>query len=257
MESLSTEHLKKLNLKRIYQGTYLYMYNGTNYCEETFEVLKSKEKSSLQFNSEMLSRTLKGELLQANVSYVINQNFIPTLVQIQKQLGKENCKEIYKFNENTNTIEYKFINRGVVDRKEFKASSKFHIAAPTSAQSMLFLLTKNFDVMGKQVCKIINNDNKWVFKDAPYEVNMIVEKASASIRNLTLRTHKLKASPYYIYEENSHLMTNINNLNISKPTAHLTVHVSKYHAIPYLIEDKENGHRIEISKLKNLVADET
>ena len=88
MEALSTEHLKKLNLKRIYQGTYLYTHNGSSYCEENFEVLKSKEKLSLQFNSEMLSRTTKGELFQANVTYIVNSNFIPISVQIQKQLGK-------------------------------------------------------------------------------------------------------------------------------------------------------------------------
>jgi hypothetical protein len=256
MESLSTEHLKKLNLKRLYKGTYLYMHNGSNYCEENFEVLKSKEKSSLQFNSEMLSRTKKGELFQANVSYVVSSNFIPTIVQIQKQLGKESCQEVYRYNENSSTIEYKFFNRGVVDRREIKVTSKFHIAAPTAAQSMLFILTKNFDLMNKQSCKIIRNDNKWIFKDGPYDENIIADKATAGLRSLNIGHHKLKASPYYLYEETAHQANNMNNLNVNKPESHLTVHISKYHAIPYLIEDKINDHRIEISKLKNLVADE-
>lgn len=256
MESLSTEHLKKLNLKRIYQGTYLYTHKGTNYCEENFEVLKSKEKSSLQFNSEMLSRTSGGELLQANVNYVVNANFIPVLVQIQKQLGKESSQEVYRYNEASSTLEYKFLNRGVIERREIKVTSKFHIAAPTAAQSMLFILTKNFDMMSKQSCKIVRNDNKWIFKDGPYDENIIAEKASASLRTLQIGLHKLKASPFYIYEENAYQANNISNMNIKKPDAHLIVQVSKYHSIPYLIEDKINNHRIEIAKLKNLVADE-
>ena len=256
MESLSTEHLKKLNLKRIYKGAYHYFHNGTNYCEENFEVLKSKDKSSFEFNSEMLSRTKKGELFQCNVYYSVNSNYIPQLVQIQKQLGKENCKEVYKFNENSSSIEYRFINRGVSDRREIKVTSKFQIAAPTAAQSMLFTLTKNFDIMTKQSCKIIRNDNKWVFKDGPYDENFITEKASASMRNLNIGTHKLKASPFYLYEENQVQANNLSNMNMSKPEDHLVVHLSKYHSIPYLIEDKKNNHRIEISKLKNLVGDE-
>ena len=44
MESLSTEHLKA-QFKRIYQGTYHYLHQGINYCEENFEVLKSMKKS--------------------------------------------------------------------------------------------------------------------------------------------------------------------------------------------------------------------
>ena len=257
MESLSTEHLKKLNLKRIYQGTYLYTHNGSKYCEENFEVLKSKEKLSLQFNCEMLSRTKKGELFQAEVSYIVNSNFIPVSVTIQKQLGKESCQEVYKFNESTNSIEYKFHNRGVVERRELKVSSKFQISAPTAAQSMLFILTKNFDLMNKQSCKIIRNDNKWLFKDGPYGENIIAEKASASLRNLTVGIHKLKASPYYLYEETAHQASNLNNISINKPNEHIIVHVSKYHSIPYLIEDRINDHRIEITRLKNLVAEET
>ena len=257
MESLSTEHLKKLNLKRIYQGSYHYIHDGVNYCEENFEVLKSKEKSSLQFNSEMLSRTKKGELLQANVNYVVNSNFIPVLVQIQKQLGRENCKELYRYNEANSTIEYKFQNRGVIDRREIKVTSKFHIAAPTTVQSTIFLLTKNFDLMSKQSCKIVKNENKWIFKDPPKDINIIAEKASASLRNITIGSHKLKASPFYIYEEDNYQANNINNMNARKPKEHLIAHISKYHSIPYLIDDPINNHRIEIFKLKNLVADET
>ena len=253
MESLSTEHLRKLNLKRMYQGSFHYYHNGTNYCEENFEVLKSKEQSSIQFNCEMISRTKKGELFQANVNYIVNQNFIPTIVQIEKHLGKENCKEIYRLNENTSTIEYKFMNRGVVERREIKVTSKYHIAAPTTAQSMLFLLTKNFDISNKQNFKLIKNDNKWVFKHLPYDANMIAEKASASLRNLNIKGHKLKANIYYLFDEKPGYL---NTLHSSRPEEHIVAYVSKFHAIPYLIEDKLNGHRIEINQLKNLVADE-
>ena len=205
----------------------------------------------------MLSRTTKGELLQANVNYVVNSNFIPTLVQIQKQLGKESCQEVYRYNEKSSSIEYKFLNRGVIERREMKVTTKFQIAVPTAVQSMLFILTKNFDLMSKQSCKLIRNDNKWVFKDAPYDQNMIAEKASASMRSLTIGHHKLKASPYYLYEETPYQAENLNNINVSKPNEHITVYVSKYHSIPYLIEDNLNNHRIEIGTLKNLAADET
>lgn len=253
METLSTEHLKKLNLKRIYTGSYHYMSDGTTYCEENFEVLKSKEKSSLQFNAEMLSRTSKGELFQATVNYVVNQNYIPMIVQIEKQLGKEKCKEIYRYNENSSSIEYKFQNRGVVDRREFKVTSKFHIAAPTTSQSMIFLLTKKFDAVNRQSCKIIKNENKWVFKEAPIDFNIIAEKASASARTLTIKKHRLKANPYFLFEEKASFLQ---NLHSTKPDDHIIVHLSKYHGIPYLIEDPKNNHRIEIAGLKNLVAEE-
>ena len=253
METLSTEHLKKLNLKRIYTGSYHYSSDGRTYCEENFEVLKSKEKSSLQFNSEMISRTKQGELFQANVNYMVSQNYIPIVVQIEKQLGKESCKEVYQFNENSSTLEYKFVNRGVVDKKEIKVTSKFHIAAPTTSQSMLFLLTKKFDVVNRQSCKIIKNDNKWVFRDGPIDENIIAEKASASLRNLTIKKHRLKASPFYLYEETANLLQ---NLHVTKPNQHIIVHLSKYHGIPYLIEDPIANHKIEIANLKNLVAEE-
>lgn len=250
METLSTEHLKKLNLKRVYTGSYNYFYKGTNYCEEYFEVLKSKEKSSFQFNSEMISRTKKGEIFQATVNFTVNHNFVPVLVQIQKQLGQENCKEVYKLNEITNSLEYRFYNRGVMERREIKVPAKYHIAAPTTSQSMLFIQSKNFETLSKQGYKLIQNDNSWVFKNAPYDSNMIVEKMSNSRKTIVLNGHKVKASPFTLYSENQNDPEN----NINEK---LIVHVSKYHSIPYLIEDQVNDHRIEIVKLKNLVADET
>ena len=94
------------------------------------------------------------------------------------------------------------------------------------------------------------------FLKTVYDVNIITEKASASLRSISIGNHKLKASPYYLYEENIHHANNLNNMSVTKPHEHLLVQVSKYHSIPYLIEDKIKDHQIVISKLKNLVADE-
>ena len=201
----------------------------------------------------MLSRTLKGELFQANVNFSFNQNFIPTYVQISKQLGNESSKEVYRFNESSSSVEYRFVNRGVSEKSEIKVTSKFHIAAPTISQSMVYILTKNFDIANKQSCKLIRNDNKWVYKKGPYDQNMIVEKSSTKAKPIVIGGHKLKATLYHIYEETEDLL---NNVNAKRPDNHLMVYVSKYHSLPYMIEDKVNNHRIEISQLKNLVADE-
>ena len=67
-----SSNIPKLDLKnfrKIYEGEFSYRKNKTNFSEETFEVLRNKDKMTILFNSEVISRTVEGVLFESRVNF--------------------------------------------------------------------------------------------------------------------------------------------------------------------------------------------
>ena len=243
--------LKDSESSKIYEGSYQYFKDQTMYCEETFEVFRNKDKTIIQFFAELFTRTSQGMLFSVQVTYFMNKSYIPILVNINKELGKDMCSETYIFIENTNTLVYEFKNKSTKNTLEIKPPPRFHIAAPTAVQSMTFIPSKRFDSSDINHYSVFHGQKGWTYESPPEIREFDVERVSAIPKKLKLNDFNLKAIPYRILPPQEENVT-----EISKQNNLINAHVSGHHSIPYLMSEP-NGPTIKIKKLKNLLTEET
>jgi len=243
--------LKDSNSTKIYEGNYQYFSEQTMYCEETFEVFRNSDKTVIQFFSELYTRTGQGMLFTVQVSYFINKSYIPILVNINKQLGKDSCSETYILIENTNTLVYEFKNKSTKNNLEIKPPPRFHIAAPTAVQCMTFIQSKRFDSSDQNNYSVFHGQKGWTYEAPPEIIDIGVERLSGIPKKLKINDFNLKAIPYQIQlgEENE-------NDGPAKEKSLIDAHVSRHYSIPYLMNE-QNGPIIKIKKLKNLLTEES
>ena len=135
---------------KIFRGAYNYYRNENMYAEEVFDVYFEKKESSYVTVAESTARVATGELLNIRVEYIYNKEYIPSYVSIEKTMGKEFTKEVFKYITKRNHILYTFENsRGKNGESEIITAPKYHIATPMTSTSMIFLKSKKLDVSGK------------------------------------------------------------------------------------------------------------
>jgi hypothetical protein len=239
------------NFRKIYEGEFIYKKEKTIFSGENFEVFRNKEKLSIMYSSEVFSRTLEGIVYDAKINYLISKEFIPQFVSIEKKLGKDYSAEVFDFIEKDSIIEYQFINSSSKEKKEIKSPTKFHIATPAAVCSHSFLLTKKFDTSHLNYYQVLKSNNKWNFEETPSFIEIGSRKESEGVRNLKIGAHKLKSTNFisFMVESGESGKSHLAKSGIS-------VKVSPYHGIPYLIEDLD-GSTVEIKTLKNLLSEET
>ena len=252
MNELNKPKPGDFNLKRIYEGSYQYFNKNTLFCEENFEIFRNKEKLTIQFFSELFSRTKGGELFETKVSYLVNNQFVPIFVHIEKSLGSNHSIENYTYDQKNNVIEYQFRIGNSLDTAEITAPTKFHISSNTSVNSHLFLQSKKFDTSNVNHYSILRSRNKWEYESVPEFYEIGVERQSVTPVKIKLNRFAVRATPFKIIETNP-------NEELPKFTDQkgIIAHVSGFHSIPYRIEDPYTQTTIQIKKLSNLMTEET
>ena len=159
--ALEIDKKKSSNFKRLYRGAFVYTSNGDHYTEETFEVFKEKKDLNLHYDSESLTRVTTGEMLKIKVNFVVNKEWNPVEVNINKTLGPNSVDEIFTYNARKNTLRYSF--RSLHDKKDEEISTppKFHILTPATASSMLFINSKKIDQTSKNYFHMVYSPNMW------------------------------------------------------------------------------------------------
>lgn len=239
------------NFRKIYEGEFIYRKDKTIFSGENFEVFRNKEKMSILYSSEVFSRTLEGIVFDAKVNYLISKEFIPQFVSIEKKLGKDFSGEVFDFVEKDSMIEYQFINSSSKEKREIKSPTKFHIATPAAVCSHSFLLSKKFDTTNLNYYQVLKSNNRWNFEETPEFIEIGSRKDSEGARNLRIGKHKLKSTNFTTFE-----VRNGESEKTHLEKKGITVKVSPYHGIPYVIDDLD-GSTIEVKTLKNLLSEET
>ena len=239
------------NFRKIYEGDFSYKKEKTNFSEETFEVYRNKEKMTILFISEVISRTVEGILFESRVSFLLSKEYIPTLVTIEKKMGKDHALEIYDYNEKNSSIEYQFINSSSKERREIATPTKFHIATPTSVCSHVFLMSKKFDTTHLNYYQVLKSKNTWNFEEVPEFIEVGARKEVKDPKGLRIGRHNLKCLEYVIFDV---LPGETEKGHATKKG--LMSYISPFHSIPYKIYDLDETV-IEIKTLKNLLSEET
>ena len=182
---------------------------------------------------------------------MLSKEYIPTLVTIEKKMGKDHALEVFDYNEKSSVIEYHFINSASKEKREITTPTKFHIAVPTSVCSHTFLLTKKFDTTHLNYYQVLKSKNTWNFEEVPEFMEVGAEKEVKEPKGLRIGSHNVKCLEYTLFDV---LPEETEKIHGTKKG--LMSYISPYHSIPYRITDLDNTI-IEIKTLKNLLSEET
>ncbi|MBF0362497.1 MAG: hypothetical protein HQK49_15875 [Oligoflexia bacterium] len=238
----SKQYQDQENIHLILKGAFEYIHNKRVFSEENFLVFKNTKDSSLIFDSELLTRLDTGEFLKIYVNYQINKDWVPIEVMIDKQAGKQVAQEYFKMDVKRNILSYHFaINK---DKKEFKIQvpPKFQISTINSVTSFAFLSSKKYDPTGKNFYNLLVSDNILDYRTPPKMSYVVVERIGTSVQKLKMGEKTLKAMVFKVNSQDG-----FDNQS-EEP---ITVWISKYHSIPYLVE-AHNDTRIQIKYLNEV-----
>jgi hypothetical protein len=247
MEIWTSKNYRKED--KIYRGAFNYYRNENIYTEETFEVYRDKKEQSHHYVSEAIVKVTTGEILNLQVEYVVNKDYIPTYVAVNKLMGKETARETYEYNAKRNHLVYTFTNaKGEVFTDEIVTAPKYHIATPTAASSMLFLRSKKFDTSGKNSFNVLVGFNQWDYKEAPFFKNVILERANITVEKMNIDGQNVQATQFRMFDEDV-------DFKNSKDPQHIKIFISQHGGIPYMIRS-DDGTKIQIKYLNDLTEKE-
>lgn len=230
---------------KIYRGSFNYFRNENSYAEEIFDVYRDKKEQSYHYVSEAVVKVTTGEILNLHVEYVVNKDYIPQFVAIEKVMGKESTREVFEYNSKRNHLTYQFTNsKGEEHVAEIQTAPKYHITTPTAASCMLFLRSKKFDASGKNSFNILVSYNQWDFREAPKFKNIILERASLTAEKMNIDGQNVQATQYKMYDEAT-------DFKSVKDPQHVKIFLSQHGAIPYMVRS-DDGTKIQIKYLNDL-----
>ena len=230
---------------KIYRGAFNYYRNENIYAEEIFDVYRDKREQSYHYISEAIVKVTTGEVLNLHVEYIVNKEYVPIFVLIEKIMGKESTKETYEYNSKRNIIIYRFIsNKNEEFSTEISTAPKFHISTPTAASSMLFMRSKKIDASGKNNFNLLVGFNQWEYTETPYFKNIILERASLTTEKINIDGQNVQSTQFRMYDEN------VDFKNVKEPP-HIKIFISQHGGIPYMVRT-DDGTKIQIKYLNDL-----
>jgi hypothetical protein len=230
---------------KIYRGAFNYYRNENSYAEENFDVYRDKKEQNYHYVSEAVVKVTTGEILNLHVEYIVNKDYIPLYVAIEKSMGKESTREVYEYISRRNHLLYQFTNSKGDDHKdEIVTAPKYHITTPTAASSMLFLRSKKFDASGKNSFNILVGFNQWEYKEIPKFKNIILERANLTAEKMNIDGQNVQATQYKMFDEDT-------DFKSAKDPQHIKIFLSQHGAIPYMIRS-DDGTKIQIKYLNDL-----
>ncbi len=235
--------------EKVYRGAYKYFKGETLYAEEEFEVYKDRKELGMSFFAESHSRVATGELLTVYVDYMINKDYIPQKLTIERKLGELMVKELFDYNHRTNTVDYFFISQKGQEHQQIQVPPKFSIATPTTSTSMLFLKTKKEDTTSRNYFPVLASTNQWTYETLPFQQTLVIERTALASENINIEGHSVAATPYKIYD-----IQDLDQADDADNVPFVTAQISKHATIPYVVRS-DDGIRIQIKYLNDLDKD--
>ena len=235
---------------KVYRGAYAYSHDGNEFAEETFDVIKDSKEMTHTFISQILSRVSTGELLKIDVEFVVGKEWTPKEVTVTKNLGKQTVIEHYLCDTEKNTITYTFTDaEGKKDEVTCSCPPRFTINTPANCCNFIFLLSKKFDINGKNNYTAYSSNNQWVFETPLKQTTLSLHKDNPSSEPIMVGKTSLQGDEYI-------LVTVENDDDNDKKKDNIVLYISKHKSIPYRITDDINDIVIMVKYLNNLDPDQ-
>jgi len=184
-----------MNLKSeiIMEGTYQYFKSNDNFARENFKIVKLKEKSEYHIYAEFLSRLDTEEQLKVMTQYVVNEQFTPLFVQIEKAISNKYVVETYSFEKNRSVLKYQLKNNSGSQDFSMPWSEQTHLSSPAFSTSTIWM--KRIEDFSTSVSlKTIVSENEWHYSKPPQEQIIYARLKSESLENYKLNNIPLSAS---------------------------------------------------------------
>lgn len=237
---------------KVYRGAYTYSKNENIYAEETFDVYRDPNDMGIHFVAEQMARVSTGEILRINQDYIINKDFIPMFVCVEKILGKDHVKELYAFDHKSNVVLYEYESKTFKKQDECIVTPKFHIATPLACTSCLFIKSKKEDPTSKNIYVTLKSFNNWNYLNAPEMQVLTLQRMSLTSENINISGSTVQAVRYNLFEEEQEDVNNPKKKIINPPVIKLSM--SKYASIPYILQTQD-GTKIQIKYFNDLEPD--
>ncbi len=214
-------------LEKLFDGAYNYSEKGVSYSQENFSVYKNTDKNILIYSAELLTRVNTGEFLKISVGYEVNSFWAPLKVVIHKTLGPNFATETYTPDYENQILNYEFKNNLSTSNYSRNIVTRYQIATPSMACSMVMTMTKKFDTMSRNASIIVSSTNNWDYKEPFVDKAIYSEYKTHESSELKLNGQDLSATKCYVYQSDStHHVS-------EEPTVFW---LSKHLGIPYLME---------------------
>lgn len=238
---------------KIYRGAYIYFSGDNQYAEESFEVFRDNKDLSLNFKSQILSRVATGELLKIDVDYTVGKDWLPRTIHLTRTLGKQSIQELYYYEHTKNLITYRFIDsENVETTKTTSTPPRFHINTPATCCNFLFLLTKKFDINGKNSYTLYSSVNQWEAKEDLQQHSVTLFRNGPASDPMVIGKSVLQGDEYFLEAD-----IRVAEFAEKEDKSHRPVrlYLSKYVTIPYMIEDPNTGLKVQVKYFNNLDPD--
>ena len=243
---------KKMDIRRkpkgekICRGAYNYTKRDHRYAEEEFVVYKDRKELSMSMFAYLYARIPTGELLTTYVDYIVNKDYSPQNLYMERTLGKSVIQENYAFNPLENKLTYHYSGPQGIKTAVVTTPSKFTLTTPTTSTSFTFLRTKKEDTLGKNYYTVMGTDNYWKYEHEPYTKVVAMERTGIGSASISIEGKSLQSIPYKLYDGED-LQKGDNSIN----APYLNVYLSKIVTIPYIV-DSNDGTKIQIRYLNDL-----
>ncbi len=237
------EKSKSSEFKRLYRGAFEYVANGNIYTEEKFEIFKEKKTLENHYESELLTRVSTGEVLKIEVSFVINKEWIPLSIIINRTLGSNYIKERFSYTPRRNALYYTYDSPHNKKEETIITPPKFHIQTPAAVCCMTFIPSKKIDQTAENFYYTYVSPNDVTFKGKVYNKNIVLKRARlGELSSVQIGDNTLNATEYIIYDD-------LGEDNKTTPPK-MHVYLSKHMSIPYKLEVDKNNY-IQIKYLND------
>ena len=237
---------------KVYRGGYEYLKNDNIYAEENFEVYRDPNDMGIHFVAQQMARVSTGEILRINLDYIVNKDFIPQFVSLEKILGKDHVKELFAFDKNVNAVLYDYESKTFKKQEELVVTPKFHISTPLGCTSALFIKCKKEDPTSKNVYLTLKSFNNWNYMTAPEMQVLTLQRMSTTSENILISGNNVAGLRYNIFEEEQEDVNNPKKKVINPPVIKMVL--SKYAGIPYTLQTND-GIKVQIKYFNDLEPD--
>ena len=233
--------------KKIFQGQYEYLHNGSMYCEENFELTENIITHNITYHAELISRSETGQIMRSKVEYELFENLNPININIKHFLGNIKTEENYSYQSKDNMIHYTWLKDGEKKIDSKMIQKKFVIGTPATSCMGIIALNKKLDTsIPRAPLALIKTDNFIDYKGGLKEETLYLayEMKKREIINLSDKEHECIECKIYPTD----------NLNVDPLEGFpIIMKLNRKFAIPFKLTIGENTE-IVIKKFREMLA---
>ena len=221
------------NLVKLFHGRYRFYHKQQVYAGESFEVWQNPQDKTLTFRSEIFTPNVKGEDLKITTCYIVDQNYRPIQLVMERCLGEFYAQEVFTPDKELPRLNYIFKTQKSHKEITMQVPPLYHLATSAICTAFFFSKTKKYDPIALNNFHVITSHNIWEYQGPP-QIGEIFLKCENILteEERSVGNKKLMGTQFVV--------------SLGKEQGKkqgISYFISRYHAIPYQVTV---DHRMQI-----------